>query len=175
MRFGDYDLTFETNRKETESFEFACIRLCCFCTNSCTFVVCSTCKKPFVVDTVLSNHIMAAEPEMKQHDELIGVTNTPVLGAGINGATSYAHIPETKTFYPTLDEFASPLVYIQSIRDEAMKYGIIKIKPPPGTVCRYIFSIKVSKSSLLLNAKILAPLYDSFYKFQIPNDFTLFT
>ena len=61
-----------------------------------------------------------------------GVTSTPFLGSGINGDICYSDIPETKTFYPTLDEFASPLQYIQSIRDEAMQYGIIKIKPPKG-------------------------------------------
>ena len=63
---------------------------------------------------------------------ITGVTSTSFLGSGINGDISYKDIPETKTFYPTLDEFASPLQYISSIRDEAMQYGIIKIKPPKG-------------------------------------------
>lgn len=63
-----------------------------------------------------------------------GVTSTSTLGSGINGEFSYKDIPETKTYYPTLDEFASPLQYIQSIRDEAMQYGIIKIKPPKGMI-----------------------------------------
>lgn len=99
---------------------------------------------------------MDPQPELKQQDEeLLGVTTTPVLGTGINGASSYADIPETKTFYPTLDEFASPLVYIQSIRDEAMKYGIIKIKPPPGTVHLFLLTFPLTPC-----LQILAPIYN---------------
>lgn len=45
-------------------------------------------------------------------------------------ALTYADIPETKTYYPTLQEFQQPLMYIQSIKADAMQYGIIKIKPP---------------------------------------------
>eukprot|EP01083_Nonionella_stella_P010431 29742_1 len=53
----------------------------------------------------------------------MNINNHPIGG-------NYNDIPETKTYYPSIDEFSSPLQYIQSIRDEAMKYGIIKIKPP---------------------------------------------
>jgi len=36
------------------------------------------------------------------------------------------------TFYPNAQEFQQPLAYIAKIRSEAEKYGICKIKPPPG-------------------------------------------
>ena len=58
------------------------------------------------------------------------VTATPFLGCGDDANISYANIPETKTYHPSIDEFSAPLHYIQSIRDEAMQYGIIKIVPP---------------------------------------------
>ena len=76
---------------EAYSFECACVRLGCFCASSCNVEVCLTRKKrTFVKES--SKHIMAAEPEMKLHEELTGITNTPVLGAGINAAISCAHI-----------------------------------------------------------------------------------
>jgi len=39
---------------------------------------------------------------------------------------------EAPTFYPTALEFQQPMVYIAKIRSQAEKYGICKIKPPPG-------------------------------------------
>ncbi|EPB82106.1 hypothetical protein HMPREF1544_11142 [Mucor circinelloides 1006PhL] len=39
-------------------------------------------------------------------------------------------IEEAPTFYPTRDEFKDSLAYIESIRYEGEKYGIIKIVPP---------------------------------------------
>ena len=81
---------------------------------------------------------------------ITGVTSTPFLGSGINGDISYSDIPETKTYYPTLDEFASPLQYIQSIRDEAMQYGIIKIKPPKGIL---LFILLILALNFLKNNK----------------------
>eukprot|EP01084_Bolivina_argentea_P056551 103472_1 len=65
---------------------------------------------------------------MNMNDNITGVTSTKLLGS--SDGSSYEDISETKTFYPTIDEFSSPLQYIQSIRDEGMRYGIIKIKPP---------------------------------------------
>lgn len=37
---------------------------------------------------------------------------------------------EAPTYRPTPDQFKDPVKYIQSIRDEAQKYGIVKIVPP---------------------------------------------
>ena len=39
---------------------------------------------------------------------------------------------EAPTFHPTEAEFANPLRYILSVREEAEKYGICCIKPPPS-------------------------------------------
>ncbi|KAI7828357.1 JmjC domain, hydroxylase-domain-containing protein [Kickxella alabastrina] len=41
-------------------------------------------------------------------------------------------LPEAPTFYPTAEEFADPLAYIQSIRPLAEKSGLCKIVPPEG-------------------------------------------
>ena len=41
-------------------------------------------------------------------------------------------IPSAPTFYPTEEEFADPLKYIDSIRPEAEKCGIACVVPPKG-------------------------------------------
>jgi histone demethylase JARID1 len=37
---------------------------------------------------------------------------------------------EAPTYRPTVEQFKDPVKYIQSIREEAQKYGIVKIVPP---------------------------------------------
>ncbi|KAL6704419.1 hypothetical protein ACN47E_008271 [Coniothyrium glycines] len=39
-------------------------------------------------------------------------------------------LQEAPTYRPTADQFKDPVQYIQSIREEAQKYGIVKIVPP---------------------------------------------
>lgn len=39
-------------------------------------------------------------------------------------------LEEAPTFRPTLEEWKDPFKYIESIREEGSKYGIIKIIPP---------------------------------------------
>ncbi|KAI6189050.1 JmjC domain-containing protein [Aphelenchoides besseyi] len=38
--------------------------------------------------------------------------------------------PEAKTFYPTEAEFADPISYVEQIKAEGEKYGVIKVVPP---------------------------------------------
>eukprot|EP01083_Nonionella_stella_P017831 49952_1 len=72
-----------------------------------------------------TSHI--GQPTMNNNNETFieGITCPKGMTSG-----SYEDIPETKTFYPTIDQFRYPLQYIESIRDEGLKYGIVKIKPP---------------------------------------------
>ncbi|KAF1935845.1 PLU-1-domain-containing protein [Clathrospora elynae] len=39
-------------------------------------------------------------------------------------------LQESRTYRPTAEQFKDPVQYIQSIREEAQKYGIVKIVPP---------------------------------------------
>ncbi len=62
---------------------------------------------------------------------------------------SFKDIPEAKTYYPTLEEFKHPLLYIQKIRPEAYKFGIVKIKPPPGLPLLLLLLLLLPSPSLL--------------------------
>ena len=39
---------------------------------------------------------------------------------------------EAPTFYPTAAEFENPLGYVESVREEAERFGICCIVPPPS-------------------------------------------
>ncbi|CAF1690300.1 unnamed protein product, partial [Adineta ricciae] len=43
---------------------------------------------------------------------------------------SYCSPPEAPVFYPTCDEFADPLEYVEKIRPIASRAGLCKIIPP---------------------------------------------
>jgi len=49
---------------------------------------------------------------------------------GATDPSAQGTLPEAPTFHPTAAEFAHPLRYILSIREEAEKYGICAIVPP---------------------------------------------
>lgn len=66
-------------------------------------------------------------------------------------------LPEAPTYYPTIQEFADPLAYIQSIRPEAEQVGICKIVPPEGW--NPPFSLDTKVSFILLNVFLLCKIF----------------
>ena len=38
--------------------------------------------------------------------------------------------PVSKTYYPTEAEFADPIAFVESIREEASQFGVVKVVPP---------------------------------------------
>ena len=68
---------------------------------------------------------------------------------------------EAPTFTPTAREFENPLRYILSIREEAEKFGICCIKPPPSWKPPFVldlnklkFPTRVQKTNELLVRKV---------------------
>ena len=71
------------------------------------------------------------------------------------------NLVEAPTFTPTESEFQNPLRYILSIREEAEKYGICCIKPPPSWKPPFMldlnklkFPTRVQKTNELLVRKV---------------------
>lgn len=48
------------------------------------------------------------------------------------GRPTFPEVPPAPVYYPTEAEFAEPFKYILSIKEEAQKFGICKIVPPPN-------------------------------------------
>ena len=66
--------------------------------------------------------------ELKQFQQ--AMKNSMLETENVN--TGISQIEEMKTFYPSEEEFADPLIYIDLLmaEQEAHKYGCIKIVPP---------------------------------------------
>ena len=52
---------------------------------------------------------------------------------------NYSSPPDAPVFYPTYDEFADPLEYIEKIRPIASRAGLCKIIPPKVDRCLTLF------------------------------------
>lgn len=63
---------------------------------------------------------------------------------------------ESPTYRPTAEQFKDPVQYIQSIREEAQKYGIVKIVPPDSWNPPFAIDTEVSACAAGL-AFALAP------------------
>jgi histone demethylase JARID1 len=65
-------------------------------------------------------------------------------------------LEEAPTFYPTREEFADPLRYIQYVGDpkggNGKAYGIVKIVPPKGWNPEFVLNQDVSNSSPLIRS-----------------------
>jgi hypothetical protein len=64
----------------------------------------------------------------------------------------FKSLPESKVYHPTMDEFASPIQYIQKIAEEASRYGIVKIVPPTGW--RPVFAIDLNDDEKIFETKL---------------------
>jgi histone demethylase JARID1 len=53
-------------------------------------------------------------------------------------------LQESPTYRPTAEQFKDPVQYIQSIREEAQKYGIVKIIPPDSWTPEFAIDTEVS-------------------------------
>ncbi|KAH9197842.1 hypothetical protein AeNC1_000209 [Aphanomyces euteiches] len=46
--------------------------------------------------------------------------------------TEMKPMPPARVFYPTVEEFANPMAYINHVAKEGARYGVVKIVPPKG-------------------------------------------
>ena len=53
-------------------------------------------------------------------------------------------LQESPTYRPTAEQFKDPVQYIESIREEAQKYGIVKIIPPDSWNPEFAIDTEVS-------------------------------
>ncbi|KAJ2412497.1 hypothetical protein GGI10_003647 [Coemansia sp. RSA 2530] len=82
----------------------------------------------------------AAEPSMAAGAQPFNLQGVPQLhlrnpqgiARGMPPRKRMFGLPEAPTYYPTKEEFADPLAYIQKIRPEAEASGLCKIVPPEG-------------------------------------------
>ena len=90
--------------------------------NSCSMVS----QKSVPLETVSGTGERKDFPKQKGPD--------PVKTSLIQDAleNDWEQIPSAPVFYPTIEEFRDPLVYIASIREVGMRAGIVKIVPPEG-------------------------------------------
>lgn len=61
-------------------------------------------------------------------------------------------LQEAPTYRPTAEQFKDPVQYIQSIREEAQKFGIVKIVPPETWNPPFAVDTEVSASQGLIGA-----------------------
>ncbi|KAF2078179.1 hypothetical protein CYY_000469 [Polysphondylium violaceum] len=83
--------------------------------------------------TLLSTSPTKESPKKRKHNSISSSIPIPTkfYNKGWSKTTIIDwKIPEAPVFYPTVEEFKSPLKYIESIRPIAEKYGICKIIPP---------------------------------------------
>lgn len=55
--------------------------------------------------------------------------------------------PEAPVFEPTAEEFENPIAFIASIKHKVEKVGICKIRPPPVSRLKMVYSISIGPPS----------------------------
>ena len=78
---------------------------------------------------------MSKDPQNEGVGEVKTENGCPMVKSDVD--YELPDLPEAPVFYPSADEFADPMKYLDSIRTQAEPAGVIKIVPPKEWRCPF--------------------------------------